>query len=185
MTHLLFLQTLPEEKEPTNKIIINGEEYFINFMEKIKTGEYVAADMAMKSDKHDYASFLAILCRKKGEIYDSNFEADKFEERRKMFEEQPVTNILPVIGFFLSLYAQLQTPFLLYTKVEEAINHIQQNIDNLDKIGPFRRFYMNWQMKKLRKLLESASNTSQTHSHSLHTSLKKAKWKKKKMRSSK
>lgn len=178
MTHLLFLHTKPEEKEPTNKIIINGEEYSINFMEKLKTGEYIAADMAMKSDKHDYASFLAILCRKKGESYDSKFEAELFEERKKMFENQPVTNILPVLGFFLGLYAQLQIPSLLYTKVEEAINLIQQNINNSDKIGVFRRYYMNLRMKRLRKLLESTNNTSQTHSHSSRISLKKAKWKK-------
>ena len=178
MTHLLFLQTLPEEKEPTNKIIINGEEYFINFMEKLKTGEYIAADTAMKNDNHDYASFLAVLCRKKGEIYDSNYEAELFEERKKMFENQPVTNILPILGFFLSLYAQLQIPSLLYTKVEEAINLIQQNIDNSDKIGVFRRYCMNLRMKRLRKLLESTNNTSLTRSHSSRISLKKAKWKK-------
>ena len=177
MTHLLFLQTKPEEKEPTNKIIINGEEYFINFMEKLKTGEYIAADMAMKNDKHDYASFLAILCRKKGEIYDSNYEANKFDERKKMFENQPVINIFPILGFFLSLYAQLQIPSLLYTKVEEAINLIQQNIDNSDKIGVFKKYYMNLRMKRLRKLLESTNNTSRTRSLSSRISLKKAKWK--------
>lgn len=178
MTHLLFLQTKPEEKEPTNKIIINGEEYFINFMEKLKTGEYIAADMAMKNDKHDYASFLAILCRKKGEVYNSKFEAELFEERKKMFENQPVINIFPILGFFLSLYAQLQIPSLLYTKVEEALDHIQQNIDNSDKIGVFRRYYMNLRMKRLRKLLESTNNTSRTRSRSSRISLKKAKWKK-------
>lgn len=178
MTHLLFLQTKPEEIEPTNKIIINGEEYFINFMEKLKTGEYIAADMAMKNDKHDYASFLAILCRKQGEVYDSKFEAEVFEERRKMFENQPVINIFPILGFFLSLYAQLQIPSLLYTKVEEAINLIQQNIDNSDKIGDFKKYYMNLRMKKLRKLLESTNNTSRTRSRSSRISLKKAKWKK-------
>ena len=178
MTHLIFLQTKPEEKEPTNKIIIDGQVYSINFMEKLKTGEYIAADMAMKSDKHDYASFLAILCRKQGEVYDSKFEAELFEERKKMFENQPVTNILPILGFFLGLYAQLQIPSLLYTKVEEAINLIQQNINNSDRIGVFRRYYMNLRMKRLRKLLESTNNTSRTRSHSSRISLKKAKWKK-------
>lgn len=176
MAHLTFLQTKPEDKEPTNKIIINGEEYIINFMEKLKTGEYVAADMAMKNDKHDYASFLAILCRKNGEIYDSKFEAEVFEERRKMFEEQPVVNIMSLLAFFLSLYAQLQIPSLLYIRAEEAINRIQQSLDNSDKIGAFRRYCMNWRMKRLRKSLECASNTSRTRSHFLRTLLKKAKW---------
>lgn len=185
MTHLIFLQTKPEEKEPTNKIIIDGQVYSINFMEKLKTGEYIAADMAMKNDKHDYASFLAILCRKQGEVYDSKFEAELFEERKKMFENQPVINILPVLGFFLSLYAQLQIPFLLSTKVEEAINLIQQNINNSDKIGVFRRYYMNLRMKRLRKLLESTNNTSLTHSRSSRISLKKAKWKRSRTSSNK
>lgn len=177
MAHLTFLQTKPEDKEPSNKIVIDGETYMINFMEKLKTGEFISADTVLKNDRHNYAALLAILCRKDGEVYDSKFEAEVFEERKKMFEKQPVINIFQILGFFLSLYAQLQIPSLLYTKVEEAINLIQQNIENSDKIGVFRRYYMNLRMKRLRKLLESTNNTSRTRSHSLHTLLRKAKWK--------
>lgn len=155
LTHLIFLVTTPEVGEPTNKIEIDGVEYKINIMEKLKLGEYVAVDNVLKSDSSDYASILAILCRKEGEIYDSRFEAEEFEKRKVMFEKQPVTKILPIIGFFLNLYILSERHSQLYSLVEEGINLTQQNIDNLEKIGVSKRLSLNWQMKKLRKSLKS------------------------------
>lgn len=155
LTHLIFLATTPEVGDATNKIVIDGVEYSINVMEKLKLGEYVAVDNVLKADSSDYASILAILCRKEGEIYDSKFEAEVFEKRKEMFENQPVTKILPIIGFFLNLYIISERFSLLYSQVEEGINLIQQNIDNSQKIGAFKRLSLNWQMKKLRKSLKS------------------------------
>lgn len=155
LTHLVFLATTPEVKEPSNKIKIDGEEYIINIMDKLKLGEYVAIDNVLKADNHDYASIFAIICRKEGEVYDSKFEAEKFEERKKMFLSQPVTSILPLISFFLHLFIMLEKHSQLYSLVEEGINHIQQNIDNLEKIGVSKRLSLNWQMRKLRKSLKS------------------------------
>ena len=155
LTHLIFLVTTPEVGEPTNKIEIDGVEYKINIMEKLKLGEYVAIDNVLKSDSSDYASILAILCRKEGEIYDSRFEAEEFEKRKEMFEKQPVTKILPIIGFFLNLYILSERHSQLYSLVEEGINLTQQTIDNSQKIGVSKRLSLNWQMKKLRKSLKS------------------------------
>ena len=155
LTHLVFLSLTPDVKLSSNKIKINGEEYVINVMEKLKLGEYVAVDTVLKNDRHDYASILAILCRKNGEVYDSTFEAEKFEERKKMFEKQPVTSILQIIHFFLNLYIVSERHSQLFSKVEEGISHIQQSIDNLEKIGVFKRLYLNWQIRKLRKSLKS------------------------------
>lgn len=159
MEKLLFLQEEPKKQEPSNKIEIKNETYQINFMEKLKTGEYVSVDNILKADKNDYASILAILCRKQGEIYDSKFEAELFEERRKMFEDEPITKILPIIGFFLNLYMMSVIPSQLYSQVEEAINLTQQNINSSTKIGAFRKHYLNWRMKKLKKLLKSNKST--------------------------
>jgi len=159
LTHLLFLVTTPEVGEATNKIVIDGEEYKVNVMEKLKLGEYVAVDTVLKSDSSDYASILAILCRKEGEIYDSKFEAEEFEKRKEMFEKQPVTKILPIIGFFLNLYIISERHSQLYSLVEEGINLIQQTIDNSQKIGVSKRLYLNWQMRKLRKSLKSIKHT--------------------------
>lgn len=155
LTHLMFLATTPEVSEATNRIKIDGIEYRVNVMEKLKLGEYVAVDNAIKNDSSDYASILAILCRKEGEAYDSKFEAEEFEKRKEMFEKQPVTRILPIIGFFLNLFIASEKHSQLYSAVEEGINLIQQNIDNSQKIGAFKRLSLNWRMKKLRKSLKS------------------------------
>lgn len=156
LTHLSFLTTAPKVDEPSNKITINGETYAVNVMEKLKVGEYVAVDTILKNDRHDYASILAILCRKQGEVYDSKYEAEIFEDRKKMFEEQPVIKILPIVNFFLQLYATSEIPSLLSSKVENAIDHIAQQLKTSTNLGVFKRLYMSYRIRRLRKSLKSA-----------------------------
>lgn len=155
MNELSFLKEQPKYGDASPKIKIDGEEYCINVMEKLKTGEYVAIDTILKNDSHDYISILAVLCRKQGEIYDSKFEAEVFEERQKLFAKQPIMKIMPLISFFLGLYIVRRTHSLLYSEVEEGLNLIQQNIDNSENLGVFKRRSLNSQVKKLRKLLKS------------------------------
>lgn len=159
MEKLLFLQEKPSEEKPSNSIEIDGEKYTINYMEKLKLGEYVAVDSLLKEDRFNYAAFLAILCRKSGEVYDSEFEAEKFEDRLKMFEGISIVKVLPIVNFFLSLYMVSQMPTQLYSEVEEVVNHIAQSIDSSPKIGAFRKRYLKWRMNRLRKLLNSSKNT--------------------------
>jgi len=155
LNELSFLKEQPDYGDASPKIKIDGEEYCINVMEKLKTGEYVAIDTILKNDSHDYISILAVLCRKNGEIYDSKFEAEVFEERQKLFAKQPIMKIMPLISFFLSLFIVRMTHSQLYSEVEEGLNLIQQNIDNSENLGVFKRRSLNSQMKKLRKLLKS------------------------------
>ena len=155
LNELSFLKEQPKYGDASPKIEIDGEEYRINVMEKLKTGEYVAIDTILKSDPHDYISILAVLCRKNGEIYDSKFEAEVFEDRQKLFAKQSIIKIMPLISFFLSLYILRMTHSQLYSEVEEGLNLIQQNIDNSENLGVFKRRSLNSQMKKLRKLLKS------------------------------
>jgi hypothetical protein len=155
LNELSFLKEQPDYGDASPKIEIDGEEYCINVMEKLKTGEYVAIDTILKSDPHDYISILAVLCRKNGEIYDSKFEAEVFEERQKLFAKQPVLKIMPLVSFFLSLYIVRMTHSQLYSEVEEGLNLIQQNIDNSENLGVFKRRSLNSQTRKLRKLLKS------------------------------
>ena len=159
MSKLVFLQERPKDVEPSNKIKIDGEEYVINVMEKLKTGEYVSVDTILKGDKYDYASILAVLCRKKDEVYDSKFEAELFDSRREMFEKQPITKILPIIGFFLNLYIMLEIPTQLSLVVEEELNRIQKDIEISQRLGASKKRYLKWRMKRLRKLLKSSKST--------------------------
>ena len=155
LNELSFLKEQPKYGDASASIEIDGEKYSINVMEKLKTGEFVAIDTILKSDPHDYISILAVLCRKNGEIYDSKFEAELFEERQKLFAKQPIMKIMPLISFFLSLCILRKTHSQLYSEVEEGLNLIQQNIDNSENLGVFKRHSLNSQMKKLRKLLKS------------------------------
>lgn len=155
MNKLSFLTTQPNFGEPKPSIEIDGEKYTVNVMEKLKTGEYVAVDTVIKADQHNYAAMLAILCRKDGEIYDSKFEAEVFEDRQKLFEKQPITKVMPIVSFFLELYAVRTIPSQLYSEVEAELNHIQKSIETSEKLGVFKRRSLNSRMKKLRKLLES------------------------------
>ena len=155
MEKLSFLQTKPNEEEPRNWIEINGERYTVHTENKLRTGEYIASDTAIKGDKHNYAAILAILCRKDGEIYDSRFENEVLEERIKLFEVQPITKVLAIINFFLSLYIISMTPTLLSSKVREAIDLTRKDIETSATNGAISRRSMKSAMTKLKKLEKS------------------------------
>ena len=158
MEKLNFLSSLPKEEEPRNWCEINGERYSVHTEQKLKTGEYIASDTALKGDKHNYAAIMAVLCRKDGELYDSHFENEVLEGRIKLFEEQPVTKILPIISFFLRLYAVSMMPTLLSLEAKEAIDHTRKDIETLQKNGELSKRSMKSAMKRLRKL-EKSINT--------------------------
>lgn len=158
MEKMSFLQTKVTEEEPTNTLTINGEKYVVNIQNKLKVGEYVAVDSIIKDDKHNYAAMLAILCRKEGELYDSKFENEILEDRVKMWEQQPITDVLRVISFFLQCYMISATPILLSSKIKEAIDHTRKDIETSHKNGETTRRSMKSAMKKLRKLEKSIKN---------------------------
>jgi hypothetical protein len=164
MTHLVFLQTSPKIGEPSNKIEIDGETYTIHFENKLKVGEYVAADSALKGDKHNYAGILGVLCRKEGELYDSKFENEILESRIKMFGKQPVTKVMPLCSFFLQLCITYQAPILLSSRLEEALNLAQQNILSSRKNGDLSILSTKLLMHKVRKLRKYIKTISQTSS---------------------
>lgn len=155
MNKLSFLKEQPKYGDASPKIEIDGEEYCINVMEKLKTGEYVAIDTILKSDPHDYISILAVLCRKNGEIYDSKFEAEVFEDRQKLFAKQSIMKIMPLIAFFFNLYILRMTHSQLYSEVEEGLNLMEQNIESSRANGDLSALSTRRLMKKLRKLRKS------------------------------
>ena len=145
---LAFIQTQPEQQEPTNKIKINGETYLIHFENQLKTGEYIAADTVLKNDKNNIALLLAILCRKDGEVYDSKFENEVVPEREKMFEQQPVINILPIAAFFFNIVRTFSDAFPVVFKGGGSNKpHSQQ----------YRDFGQGWGFQKI--IYEMADNS--------------------------
>ena len=157
MTKMEFLKTKPEQKEPKNSVKIKGETYTVHNENKLRVGEYVAVDTAMKGDEHNYAAMLAILCRKEGEVYDSHFENEVLEGRIKMWEETPVMDVLPLVGFFLRLYVTLRMPSQLSSVVKGTINLTRKDIETLAANGEISKHSMKSAMKKLKKLEKSIS----------------------------
>lgn len=169
MAHLLFLNE-PLKEEPKAEVEINGEKYKINYMEKLKFGEYTDANTVMANDKFDYASLLAILCRKEGEKYDDDFIADHIEKRTEMWNNQPITKVYPLITFFLTLHAISGKHLEQYlTTTEDQLLQLVRDIKNSAKRGDGLKLSMTsrmkvwWKCRKLEKyILQQSYNTSAT-----------------------
>lgn len=162
MANIIFLNDTPKEtNETASKIKIGNYFYQINFMEKLTFGEYVTVNELIKNDRFDYASILAVLCRKEGEKFDSTFEAENFKERKEMFEMQPVTSVLPLVGFFLRLYlmSKKYSPDCL-TEAKSQISQLAKYLETSLKNGDGRKRSLIWRImtgRRLKKLGKAIS----------------------------
>lgn len=159
MARLTFLNKAPE-LDNSNQIEIDGETYFVNVMEKLKTGEFVDINTAIQSDSLNYAAFLAILCRKKDEVYDDDFIANKLDERIEMYNNQPITKILPVIGFFLNLYRISKTPSQnCMTEIQQTANQLLKDTETSLRSGGYKKLSLKqlmkawWNIRKYKKCM--------------------------------
>lgn len=146
--HLQFMET-KLEVEPSNKL----DEYSINYLEKLKFGEFTDVETFIKDDKYNYAAMLAVLARKEGEIYDDDFIANKLDDRIKMFEEMPITKALVLLNFFLKLgqrYIIYSQKFLETSK--EQVGQCLQSIKNSLKAGGGLKLNSIYARIKLRNL---------------------------------
>jgi hypothetical protein len=166
ISKLGFLQEPIKCDEPTNSVVIGDEKYTVHTENQLKTGEYIAAEMAIKSDKHNFAAILGILCRKEGEIYDSYFENEVLPERIAMFENVSVVKVLPIVNFFLSLWTAQNLNSQLYMAAQEAINLLAKDIENFRKSGHLSKLSTKLLTKKLKKLQKSINSISPTISNS-------------------
>ena len=165
MAHLLFLNK-PLKEEPKAEVIIDGKLYKINYMEKLKFGEYTDANTVMANDKFDYASLLAILCRREGEIYDDDYIAEHLDERTEMWNNQPITKVYPLVCFFL-LLSTISGKHLEHfmTEGEQAIDQLLTHIEDSLRNGEHKKFSLSyvkarWKLRKLRKCMSQLSSTT-------------------------
>lgn len=158
MVRLLLLNE-PIKCNDSNKITIDGEEYLINHMEQLKFMEYVDVNTLLDHDRLNYAGILSILCRKKDEEYNDDYINNILPKRLEMFEKQPVTNIMPLIGFFLLLSDSFETHLQsCLTEGKYQINQLLKDIGSSLKNMGFRKYSMIWQMIRLKKLKNLAKN---------------------------
>ena len=157
-THLVFLELEPEVGGASNVIEYEGEIYQVNYKEDLTFGEYVDFDKILKSDPTNYPALMAIICRKEGEAYDSDFQANVYPERVKMFENMSVLKVLPVVSFFLQRYILLEKIFQASLEIKQGANYILENIQNSVVSGAgkgLRSYLVGRKLKKLRRLINS------------------------------
>lgn len=171
MAHLIFLNDNPRTYDHTaSQIKIGDDFYSIHFLEELKFGEYVEVNESIKNDPLDYSSILAILCRKDGELFDEDYAANKFRKRKEMFQEQPVTEILPLIGFFLKLFliSRANSQGCL-TELESATNQLLQHTNSSVSNGDGEKRSLSWRMRTTRKLKKLNKAMSRMFSFTSHT----------------
>lgn len=171
MAHLIFLNDNPRTYDHTaSQIKIGDDFYSIHFLEELKFGEYVEVNESIKNDPLDYSSILAILCRKDGELFDEDYVANKFRKRKEMFQEQPVTEILPLIGFFLKLFliSKANSQGCL-TELESATSQLLQHTKSSVSNGDGGKRSLSWRMRTTRKLKKLNKAMSRMFSFTSHT----------------
>ena len=166
MAHLIFLNDNPSTYDHTaSQIKIGNDLYSIHFLEELKFGEYVEVNESIKNDPLDYSSILAILCRKDGEAFDEDYVANKFKKRKEMFQEQPVTEILPLVGFFLKLFLLSRTNLQrCLTELKPATNQLLMHTNNSASNGDGGKRSLSWRMRTTQKLKKLNKAMSQIFS---------------------
>lgn len=139
----------PITNDIKNEITINGETYYINYLEKLKTLEFIDTQTV----KDNLPAILGIICRKKGEIYDDEFIAEKLNDRIKMYNNQPITKIQPLINFFLTRWNLSENNIQQYLdNLKDQANRQVSNIENSLKNGTGKKHLLSYRMKKLSNL---------------------------------
>lgn len=173
MARLLFLNDDPtkdSDKMAKSQICIDGEFYHINYMEQMKFGEYVQVNEVTRTNPLDYSSILAILCRKNDEPFDDDFAANQFQKRKEMFSKQPVTDIIPLIAFFLKLFLVSQRHSKTYLKeLESQTGQLLKDTENSVINGAGRKRSLSWRMRTLLKLRKYNKIMSRMSYSTLHT----------------
>lgn len=102
--------------EPKAGVKVDGVTYVIPIEEKLSLGQYIDADEIQKAGENVLSNVLAIVCKPHGEAYDP----DKNEERAEMFGSLPMTEIQPLLAFFLTCKNALEKHTKAYSCLTEA-----------------------------------------------------------------
>ena len=178
MSNFSFLVEDMPQMKPSKELFFNNVHFVINDMESLKVKEYEDADMVLRNNQYDYPSLLAILCREcKGkktdhitgqtylinEDYDTEFANHIFDARREMFAKMPITDVMPLISFFLLKGLESNNHFpnsisIIALQLKEAVENM---LDSIESKGLGKWWYLP-QMIKLKKYKKSIDSILQT-----------------------
>ena len=160
LSRMEFIKERPDIA-PSVSCVIGGERYSVNVVEEMRLGEFVAVETVLSADKDDVAGVMAVVCRKDGEAYNTEFENKKFDERKEMFLKAPCMSVLPVIAFFLLRWEICENSSRRYSMLkQQTLNLTQTCIDDLGKpmdgIGYLSRLRARRKLKRLKKHINTA-----------------------------
>lgn len=156
-----FLKEIKFNDEISNKILIDGEEYIINNMEDLTFGEWVDVNTSLNNEPDNLIPILAILCRKKGELYDTQYQNKIFDDRLKMFSNISVIDGLKIINFFFHLSeVYMNSSPDCTNQVKQQLNQYAKDIEDSIENGDYYLPYTFYLRRKLRKLQQSLNKIS-------------------------
>lgn len=134
---------------PSPSIKIGDETYVIPVEEKLTLGAYIDADQTQKDGVNVLSNILAIVCRPAGESYDP----DKTEERAEMFGALSMSEVQPLLGFFLHCKHALDKRTTVFTNLRQAVELLPPNIELLRSPGTGIRLSQTWRILKYGALI--------------------------------
>lgn len=137
-TRFIF-QEPPREKSA--KVIIDGVTFVIPIEEKLSLGAFIDADETQKSGENIFSGVLAIVCRPEGEAYDPEL----IEQRTAAFGELPMSQIWPLLAFFLHCKNALDQRTTAFTNLVGLVESLPRNIGPSLRLGGGTKLSQMWQ----------------------------------------
>lgn len=130
----------PNPYTPSNKIDIEGTQYHIATEDGLTLGEWVDADEAQKAGENVLSNVLAIVCRPVGEAYDYRNN----EKRRELFAAQPLSKVLPLLGFFLQCKQQSDKLTRTFSQLAALADLLPPSTATLRSLGAGTKLLRIW-----------------------------------------
>lgn len=152
---------------PNPSIVVEGVRYTIPITESLTTACWIDAEAAQKEKVAVLSNILAIVCLPDGETYDPH----KSEERRKMFAELKVSEVLPLLSFFLHYKKMLEKRSTMFSQVREAANLYVSSTANFPNVGGGTKLLRTWRAVRYYTLTKWLRYRLRKYLHSLGMSL--------------
>lgn len=174
MAKLSFLVDPYNQDKPKRDIMYKGLHLCVNDMEKLKVKEWEDCETILRTNPYDYPSLLAILCREVtgektdhvtgfrwlvNEPYDSEFANEKFDGRRELFANMPMSVAMPIVSFFL--YKGIVSTGVLENSIQTIKAQLEEGVESIfDSVrnGGLPRWRTLPLMMRLKKLKKSLKN---------------------------
>lgn len=152
---------------PSPSIVVEDVRYTIPITEVLTTACWIDAEEVQKEKVAVLSNILAIVCLPDGETYDPH----KSEERRKMFAELKVSEVLPLLSFFLHYKKMLETRSTMFSQVREAANLYVNSTGSFPNVGGGTKLLRTWREVRYYALTKWLRYRLRKYLRSLDTSL--------------